>query len=522
MAKNNRRGLGAALRNQDKKDEAVISGPAIIKQLKRHLAAWLVIAIIAGLLTFCYSAYKTFSARTPVSALVSFTYTGIEKGLDPKGRKFEIESMKNTKVVENALKEVGLGTDKIEDIRTGISFDYKIPQSAYDQLTAHSSVMDQASNGSLSAAQAMLDTKYYPTQFTVKLDLGKAGLSRQEGTDFLNALLKKYGEHFYEEYGYNEPLGTAVTSLEYKDYDYAQQVDLFRNSLKTVKNYLDSLAKDDNTTFRSSVTGYTFNDLSDYAKTITSIDLDRISSYVSVNNVTKDKDSALAYYNYRIENLNRDKDEYTERLAALDTSIAQYQKDVIQVFGNGTDNTNTESTLHSEQYDSLFKQKTSVEASLAQTKQDIDYYISRRDALQNNKNSSKANVDKVEADIAALSNKVNDLVDLTKKTASDYYENVQFANAYNILVPAANSVGAGIKQAVNDSIKTIVIVEFFILAVYLAAAFIGAVKAACGRKAAKAGTDDDDDDDFEEIVDAVKEKAEKAKKTVNNKKNKKK
>ncbi len=517
MAKNNRRGLGAALRNQDKKDEAVISGPAIIKQLKRHLAAWLVIAIIAGLLTFCYSAYKTFSARTPVSALVSFTYTGIEKGLDPKGRKFEIESMKNTKVVENALKEVGLGTDKIEDIRTGISFDYKIPQSAYDQLTAHSSVMDQASNGSLSAAQAMLDTKYYPTQFTVKLDLGKAGFSRQEGADFLNALLKKYGEHFYEEYGYNEPLGTAVTSLEYKDYDYAQQVDLFRNSLKTVKNYLDSLAKDDNTTFRSSVTGYTFNDLSDYAKTITSIDLDRISSYVSVNNVTKDKDSALAYYNYRIENLNRDKDEYTERLAALDTSIAQYQKDVIQVFGNGTDNTNTESTLHSEQYDLLFQQKVTVEASLAQAKQDINFYTSRRDALQNNKNSSKANVEKVEADIAELSKKVKNLVDLTEKTASDYYENVQFANAYNILVPATRSESASLGQAASASTKTIVIVELLIFVIYFAVAFISSLISENSKKTAKAAADDDDDDsedvDLEELVDILEDEAEKAENT---------
>lgn len=256
--------------------------------------------------------------------------------------------------------------------------------------------MDKATSGSLSAAQAMLDTKYYPTQFTVHFDYGKAGFNRQTGIDFLNTLLRCYGDYFYEEYGYNEPLGTAVNALEYEGYDYAQQVDLFRSSLRTVRNYLSNLNRDDNTSFRSSITGYTFNDLSDYAKTITSIDLDRISSYISVNNVTKDKDAALAYYNYRIENLNRDKSEYAERLTALDASISKYQKDTIQVFGNGTKDTNIESTLHSEQYDLLFQQKTSVEASLAQVKQDINFYTSRRDALQNNKNSSKANVEKVE------------------------------------------------------------------------------------------------------------------------------
>lgn len=527
MAKNNERNLNVTIKNQeDNKDEVIISISAIMKNLKRYLAIWIVIAIIAGLLTFSLSAIKSFTAKTPAKALVSFTYSGIEQGLDPKGRKFEIDSMKNPKVIEKALTEKGLDLKKIEDIRTSLSFDYKIPQEAYDQLTAYSSVMNQASGGSLSAAQAMLDTKYYPTQFTVHFDFGRAGFDRQTGVDFLNTLLRCYGDYFYEEYGFNEPLGTAVKAADYNNYDYAQQVDLFRNSLRTVKSYLDNLAKDDTTTFRSSATGYTFSDLSDYAKTITGIDLDRISSYITVNNVTKDKDSTLAYYNYRIENLKRDKDEYAERLAAIENSIASYEKDVVQVFGNGIDDTEKKQTVHSEQYDSLFKQKTSVETSLAQTKQDIDFYTSRRDALQNNKASSKANVEKVEADIADLSKKVEKLVDLTEQTASDYYENVQFANAYNILVPATKSVGAGISQAASDSVKTIVIVELLIFVVYLAVAFIAALKSENSKKPVKAGADDDDDDDedidLEELVDVIEEEAEKAEKQTNVKKNKKK
>lgn len=525
MAKNIERNLNVTIKNQEEdKNEVIISIAAIIKNLKKYLAVWLVIAIIAGLLTFCWSAYKTFSAQTPAKGLVSFTYNGIEKGLDPKGRKFEIESMKNPKVIEKALTEMGLDLNKIESIRTSLSFDYKIPQDAYDQLTAYSSIMEKASGGSLTAAQAMLDTKYYPTQYTVKFDFGKAGFDRTTGVDFLNTLLNCYGDYFYEEYGYNEPLGTSVRVADYNSYDYAQQIDLFRTSLRTVKTYLDNLAKDDTTTFRSSATGYTFSDLSDYAKTITGIDLDRISSYITVNNVTKDKDSTLAYYNYRIENLKRDRDEYAERLEAINNSITSYKKDVIQVFGNGTENTDTESTLHSEQYDSMFRQKTSIESSLAQTKQDINYYTSRRDALQNNKASSKANVDKVEADIAELSKKISNLVDLTEQTASDYYENVQFANAYNILVPATKSVGAGISQAAQGAVKTILIVEIIILAIYLAIAFMAALKYANSNKLAKSGADDDDDEEveLEELSNVIEEEAEKTEKQTNVKKNKKK
>ncbi|WP_295070616.1 lipopolysaccharide biosynthesis protein [Ruminococcus sp.] len=510
MAKNNERNLNVTIKSpDDEKGEFIISISSILKQLKRFLALWLVVAIIAGILVFSFSAIWTFSKKTPAKALVSFSYSGIEKGLDPAGRKFDINSMKNPLVIERTLTKLGLDLKKVESIRENISFDSKIPQDAYERLTTYKNIMENASSGNLAAAQNMLDVTWYPTQFTVYFDFGKADFNRTDGVEFLNTLLECYRDFFYEQYGYNESLGAAVKVVEYESYDYAQQIDLFRNSLRTVRNYLSSLSNDDNTAFRSSVTGYTFKDLSEYAKTVYSIDLDRISSYISVNNVTKDKDAALAYYDYRIENLNRDKDEYSERLASIDSSISQYQKDNITVYG---DNVNTESTVHSDQYDSLFRQKISVQASLAQAKQDINFYESRRDALKNNKNSSKANVEKVEADIKSLSEKVSQIVDLTQKTADDYYENVQFAHAYNILIPASRSVAAGLVDAVKGSIKLLVIVEALIFMLYLCMAFFSALKSDAAKKAVKAsGNDDDDEDaDLDELVDIIEEEADKA------------
>ncbi|MBQ6170300.1 MAG: lipopolysaccharide biosynthesis protein [Ruminococcus sp.] len=532
MAKKEERNLNVTIKNQeDSKGEMLISVSSVIRQLKKYLAVWIAAAIIAGILGVVVSAVKTFSVKTPARALVSFTYPNIEKGLDPAGRKFEIESMKNPVIIERTLTELGIELDKLEDVRKNISFDYKIPDDAYDKLTAYNSVMDKATSGSLSAAQAMLDTKYYPTQFTVYFDFGEAGFDRKTGVEVLNTLLENYRDYFYEQYGYNEPLGAAVNVADYENYDYAQQVDLFRDSLRQVRSYLNSLSRDDNTTFRSSITGYSFKDLSEYAKTVSSIDLDRISSYISVNNVTKNKDAALAYYDYRIENLNRDKDEYAERLAALETSIAQYEKDSILIFGNGTDSTNTQYATASDQYDSLFRQKTSVEANLAQTKQDIKFYESRRDALKNNKNSSKDNVAQVEADIKALSEKVANIVDLTEKTADDYYENVQFANAYNILIPATKSVGAGIGEAVKSAVKPLFIIEALIFMIYFAIAFLKALKSDNKKILAEeaAGSDDDDDADeadLEDVIDAIEEEAEeikeKAEKVVKNNNKKKK
>ena len=137
-------------------------------------------------------------------------------------------------------------------------------------------------------------------------------------------------------------------------------------------------------------------------------------------------------------------------------------------------------------------------------------------------------MDRVEADIASLSKKVSNLVELTELTAEDYYENVQFANAYNILVPATRSVSAGISEAVHGAVKPLFIVEALIFMIYFAAAFIKALKDDNGRKAVKASADDDEDDDeadLEDVIDAieqeaeeVKEKAEKSVKNSNKKK----
>ena len=515
MAKKNERNLNITIKNHDEKDEVIISISSILKQMKRLLAIWIVAAIVAGLVVFALSAFRTFSSSSPAQAIVSFTYDGIEQGLDPnKAGTFDIETMKSPKVIEMALDEMGMDIENLEYIRSNISFGYIMPQDAYEKLKAYNSVMEKATSGSLSAAQAMLDVKYYPTKYEIFFNYGNAGFDKATGTQLLNTIIDCYGDYFYQLYGFNEPLGASVTAVDSDSYDYPQQVELYRNSLRKVRSYLDELAKEDNTAFRSSITGYSFNDLSEYAKTITSIDLDRISSYISVNNVTKDKNSALAYYDYRIENLTLDKDEYSERLAALDASIAKYVKDSATFIGAGAESINGSASIHSDQYDAMFKQKTTLEANLAQTVQDIKFYESRREALKSDKTSSKANIEKVESDLEELKTKVTDIVDLTEKTADDYFKNVQFANAYSILAYASKSAAAGLSQAVRASLKNIIVWELLIFAIYLAAAFIAALKRDNSRKKAAADADDDyddddDEEDLEEVIEAIEEAAEK-------------
>lgn len=513
MAKKDERNLNITINNREEdKDSIVISLSQIFRKLKQFIAVWLAASIVAGILTVIAVSFKTMHEKHPVTALVSFSYSGIEKGKDPAGRVFDINSIKNPAVIEDALTQLGMDIEKLEDIRANTTFYGIIPEDAVNRITAYRNIYENASTGNLAAAQAMLDETYYPTKFKVTFDYSAAGFSKSDGVTVLNQLLECYRAYFYDQYGFNNSLGTAISAVSYTDYDYAEQVDVFKTALDTIERYLTQLSKEDSTLFRSNITGYTFNDLLQAAQTVESIDLDRISSYISVNNITKDKTASIAYYDYRIESLTRTQIQTQERLDSLEVSIQNYVKDTILIFGNGTDGNDTSYSQASEEYDKLLERKDSLTAELAAAKQNINYYQSRRDALNSNKNANDSQKKQVEDDLASLSEKLSNLVSLTEQTADEYYADVAFENAYNILVPAVNSAGASMSYVINSAVMPLIMVEALIFVVYVMYAFIRAI--ADGNRKKKDDDDDDDnedEDDLEDVIEAIADSADEEK-----------
>ena len=505
MSKKEEKNLNITIKNQEEnKDEVVISLPAIFRQMKRFFTLWLVAAVIVCLIAAAFSGFRTIVAKPNITALVSFTYNGIEKGLDPAGNTFDANSLKNPTVIEGALASLGMEVDELESIRKNISIIGFVPEDAYQRITAYRNIYETASSGNLAAAQAMLDVSYFPTQYKITFNYGKTGLSRSDSVDVLNAMLAEYRSYFYKQYGFNQTLGTAVPAVDYKNYDYAEQIDLFGDTLTTLEKYLKDLANDDTNLFRSNETGYTFNDLYRAAQTIESIDLDRISSLITVNNITKDKNASIAYCNYRIEDLERRSTSLKERLSTIEDSIAKYEKDTILIFGNGTDGNDTSYSQASEEYDKLINQRVTTSTELADTKQKIEFYKSRKSALSSNKTATKEMKENIEKQLAALSDKVKELVNTTEVTSKEYYENVEFKNAYNILVPAESSVVASIKGIIHNAVIPVVFAEAVLFVIYLSAAFVTAISHA-SKKKKKADADDDDNDDDTDIDEAADE-----------------
>ncbi|MDE5862709.1 MAG: lipopolysaccharide biosynthesis protein, partial [Ruminococcus sp.] len=472
MDKKSEHNLNITLQNDEEKDDIIISFGTIFRKLKKYLLIWLIVAVIVFVAVFGNTALNTVHRKPSLRALVSFTFDGIEKGLDPAGQDFNKEMIKNPVVIEKALTSLNMPLDQLDNIRNGITINGIIPADAMDKILTYKNVYENANSNNLQAAQAMLGVSYFPTEYTVTFNYAGTSLSRNNAVEVINTILEEFKRHFFELYGYNETLGNAVTALDISNYDYSEAIEVLENSLDTMSKYLKQLSKDDKTRFRSSVTGYTFDDLYEAIETIRAIDLDKVSSYINVNNLTKDKDALIAYYEYRINTLTRRKTSVEEQLVSVRESIKAYEKDQIIIFGNGSDNTDTQSTQTSQQYDSMIEQKLTLTNDLATIKQNITYYSERREALkqnssdEKNKEKNQKKMQQVDKQLKDLNAKIDEVIDNVKLTADDYYENVTFQNAYNVLVPASASMSSTINVIKNNIKMPLLIGEGVVFALY--------------------------------------------------------
>mgnify|MGYP005892114701 FL=1 len=460
---------------EDESETVTISFGSIFRQMKRYLLVWIVLAAVLAMLTTSF--VFLFSGRivtSSITALVSFNYSGIESGKAPDGSTFDVNKIKSPNVIENALDDVGESSSLSENIRSNISIKGIIPDDALDKISLYQSVYSQGGSAALDAVNSLLAIGYYPSYYVINFDYAAAGITIDDGKKILDRILENYQDYFFRTYGYNEALGSSVVAVDYKDYDYPEAVDVFNSTLDSLKQYVQKLSNDDTTNFRSNETGYTFSDLLTTIDTVKSADLDALSSYITINNITNDKEMLLTYYQYRIDEMERERKVSQSELDSVTNSINEYEKDTLLVFGNGNGAENGETTYQqaSEKYDELINQKIEIQDSVSRCSQRIEYYKDRISAMNENSGTVKVDSEEVEKELSSLYDKIKDLIDVTNKTADEYYETVTFANAYNILVPAT---GNAPQVTAGGLAMPILIIEAVLFVVYLGVSFIRAI-----------------------------------------------
>lgn len=153
------------------------------------------------------------------------------------------------------------------------------------------------------------------------------------------------------------------------------------------------------------------------------------------------------------------------KLKSITDSIDAYEKDKLLIFGMNDENTENSYTQASKKYDDLIEEKLEVQDSVSRSKQNISYVKDRLSALKENNSKKSEDIENVEQRLEEIYNKILNIIDITNTTSDEYYENIVFAEAYNILVPAT---GEEPKVEIGNFIMPLLICEGLIFVVFAA------------------------------------------------------
>lgn len=454
-----------SIKDNDKSNKSKIKSilpiRAVYNNAKKLFVLWLVVAVAAAAILSGYNIIHDISNRK-IQVSVNFSFDGVESGHDPSGNKFDVNDIKSKSAIKKSLDELELEYDDINEIYASISISGNVPRDVINRITNYSSIY--SSENSIDSKRIQ-DTTYYPTQYTITMSCHEVDLKFDDCVNLLNKLTENYKQTFFTNYGYKKSLETAVTAIDYNDYDYVDAVSVFDSSLLSLQDYINELADKDETRFRSEKSGYSFADLSQSIETIRTEDLDMISSYITIYNVTKDKENLIVNYKFKIEELERNKKINEEKIQALAETIDAYEKNSILIFANATSGTDATLNQSTDTYDKLIDEQIAAQKEFSNCEQQIAKYNKRIKALEGS--LKKGSEDKIKEDFEKINNKINTLLESVNITVSEYYEDVVLKNAYMILSDASNSTLSIIKKSLSETLPSIFSVEFIIIAIYL-------------------------------------------------------
>ncbi|MCI5610572.1 MAG: hypothetical protein MR392_04240 [Roseburia sp.] len=414
----------------------VVSYMAKRKRTYRYLMAIAVfIGVLIGLLV---TGVKYITGKSACAqAVITFQYDGIEEGLDPNGAAFDINKLKAPVVIESALESLGNTDISVEDVRQNIVIEGVIPEDAVDRIT----VIKQMALEDATNYEKILDVSYFPSQYVVSF-YKDWKMSGTETTEILNAVLESYREWFLDTYTNTAVLTVTGNMINYQNYDYAEAVDIIKSQVEIMQNYVAERLKDA-PDFRSANTGLSFGDIQTSLNTIESIDLAKLVSYVENNNLTKDKQRLIEYYNYNIKEYTMNISELQSQLSTVQTTIDGYVKDPVVIVSS--QESTQEITQKDEYYDSLLEKKIDLSNQISQINTKLNKTYTLLNNLQSmGAQSGQKQQERADAMLESITATLSDWTTRIENTTEEYYTTTQFSNAYKISVPAQYQAAGGL------------------------------------------------------------------------------
>lgn len=419
-----------------------------LKQFKYLIAIG---SVLAGFM-FYYVASNRMQSYT-ASTVIEYTNTGASEGLAPDGSKIDTSEIYGSYIIAKVIQNLGIdpSTANMDDIRNSITITSIITD---EQQQIFDAKVTQGEDASLIA-----------TRYMVTFNSGVAS-----GKDYpramLNEILDVYSAYYGETHVNSARSPNGVNDIYDKGYDYIEMMDVIDESLTATLQTLNGKISGDST-FRSSVTGYSFSDLYREYELLQNIEVPKITAQILAGKITKNRDILLAKYRNRNNDLsieNSASEQEVEKIMGVIDSYVQMMSD------SGNTNITSEYIL-SDIYDdtqgglySKTDQTTSYDKLFIRYVQDRTGYTANEiDAAYNQyildtfsdaqEKSSEEDQQAVTQAIRSLVEKINTLYADMEETTDEYNEYLGAAN-----ISVLSSVGVTEKISINKFTMMIVVV----------------------------------------------------------------
>ena len=419
-----------------------------LKQFKYLIAIG---SVLAGFM-FYYVASNRMQSYT-ASTVIEYTNTGASEGLAPDGSKIDTSEIYGSYIIAKVIQNLGIdpSTANMDDIRNSITITSIITD---EQQQIFDAKVTQGEDASLIA-----------TRYMVTFNSGVAS-----GKDYpramLNEILDVYSAYYGETHVNSARSPNGVNDIYDKGYDYIEMMDVIDESLTATLQTLNGKISGDST-FRSSVTGYSFSDLYREYELLQNIEVPKITAQILAGKITKNRDILLAKYRNRNNDLsieNSASEQEVEKIMGVIDSYVQMMSD------SGNTNITSEyiiSDIYDDTQGGLYSktdQTTSYDKLFIRYVQDRTGYTANEiDAAYNQyildtfsdaqEESSEEDQQAVTQAIRSLVEKINTLYADMEETTDEYNEYLGAAN-----ISVLSSVGVTEKISINKFTMMIVVV----------------------------------------------------------------
>ena len=415
----------------------------VFRYLKKYRAIIAGVSVLAGVAFFLIA--QLYIQQYTAVTVIEYTGARAEEGYSPDGKKIDTTELYATNLVAQAMKalDIDYAQATTDDIRMGIQVEPVITE---EDLQVRESKLNNGEE----------DYELNPTRYLVTFSCG-VGSGKDFPRRVLDQILQEYAAYYGKTHVNTALAANPVSDITTKGYDYLEMAEVMDDTLTSITDHLADKVQW-NGEFRSSRTDYSFQDLKDEFELIRDVEVRQLFSEILAGKITRDRDLLLEKYKNRNNNLaisnsaaSFEIDRIKGIIGAYEDAMGEFGTPVVNDQGESVGDTLQNSVLP-DVYDDWNKDEDGNWAPVDRTAEYdvlLRQYIEDRTLYEHNiieedynnyilsvfeqapASSSRADQERIQAEIAALAEKINALQTVYYETNDEYNE---YLGAQNILM----------------------------------------------------------------------------------------